>query len=366
MITRLYVNNFRCLVAFEAKFDSFCVLCGQNGAGKSSVFDALAVLRDLASANKTVEQAISYHDHTNWLDSKVIEFEVDIQAKTHTFTYRLYIEQVTDNVPPRIIQEQAKCDGKVLFERDMQGVRLSKTKGEQTGFPLDWRQAALGAIQPAYDRQEIKILQQALDSVLILRPDPILMQSESKEERTQPDLNLTNLVSWFRFLFHDQEWGQHLRDALQGIWPDFRSFKLVSTGLQAMTLQLRFDAKGNQESGTLFIDQLSSGEKMLIGLYMIRSALATGAAQTILIDEPDNFVGLPELQPWVLSLMELLAKDTQAIVISHHPEILNTAGETFGRYLWRDNHTSPTRIGPLRTVEGLSLSEAITRGWVNA
>ena len=41
MITRLYANNFRCLVAFEAKFDSFGVLCGPNGAGKSSVIDVL-------------------------------------------------------------------------------------------------------------------------------------------------------------------------------------------------------------------------------------------------------------------------------------------------------------------------------------
>jgi predicted ATPase len=49
MITRLYVNNFRCLVGFEVRFDSFGVLCGPNGAGKSSVFDALKVIRDLGT-----------------------------------------------------------------------------------------------------------------------------------------------------------------------------------------------------------------------------------------------------------------------------------------------------------------------------
>ena len=36
MITRLYANNFRCLVAFTAKFDSFGVVCGPNGAGKTT------------------------------------------------------------------------------------------------------------------------------------------------------------------------------------------------------------------------------------------------------------------------------------------------------------------------------------------
>jgi hypothetical protein len=103
-----------------------------------------------------------------------------------------------------------------------------------------------------------------------------------------------------------------------------------------------------------------------VGLYMTRAAVATGAAQTVLIDEPDNYVGLQELQPWVLSLRELLDEAHQAIIISHHPEILSSAGEDFGRYLWRDNHTSPTRIGPLNVPEGLSAGEAIARGWVRA
>jgi len=99
---------------------------------------------------------------------------------------------------------------------------------------------------------------------------------------------------------------------------------------------------------------------------MVRAALATSAAQTVLIDEPDNYVGLPELQPWVLSMRELLDDQHQAILITHHPEILSNAGQEHGRYLWRDNHTSPTRIGPLNVPEGISPSEAIARGWVRA
>jgi predicted ATPase len=364
MITRLYANNYRCLVAFETTFDSFGVLCGPNGAGKSSVFDALRVICGLASGDVTTEQAIGYLEHTNWLDSNVVEFELDLKAGGCDFRYSLQIEQVADNEKPRISQERATCDGKLMFERDLKGVRFTKATGTQTGFPLDWRQAALGSIQPASDRKEIQVLQQALGRMLILRPNPLCMEGESKEELPRPGLYLSNLTSWFRFLSQEQEWSDHLRTALQGVWPDFRSFRLVSTGLQAKALQLRFESKGSQEAGTLFVDQLSDGEKMLVGLYMMQSTLATGAAQTLLIDEPDNFVGLPELQPWVTSLMEIVGDDTQAILISHHPEILNTTGEQFGRYLWRDNHTSPTRIGPLRAVEGLSIGESIARGWV--
>lgn len=150
---------------------------------------------------------------------------------------------------------------------------------------------------------------------------------------------------------------------LQEVWPDFTSFKLVDVGLNTKALQLRFSGNGNR-SCDLYFEQLSDGEKALVGLYMVRSALATGAVHAVLIDEPDNYVGLPELQPWVLALRELLDDGHQAVLITHHPEVLSSAGQENGRYLWRDNHTSPTRIGPLELPEGMSPGEAIARGWV--
>ena len=127
------------------------------------------------------------------------------------------------------------------------------------------------------------------------------MERESKAEMNHPDLSMTNLTSWYRSLSQEQEWTDALRDALRGVWPDFRSFKLVDAGLNTKALQLRFEPKGSQPM-LLFFDQLSDGERALIGLYMVRAALETGVAKTVLIDEPDNFVGLPELQPWVLSM----------------------------------------------------------------
>lgn len=243
---------------------------------------------------------------------------------------------------------------------------FQKSDGTQTGFPLDWRQAALASIQPKGNLRHIAILQEAISKLLILRPNPRGMKRESKAELKYPDLHLDHLISWYRSLSQEQEWTDALRELLREVWPEFRSFRMVDAGLNTKALQLRFESAKNAESGNLYFHQLSDGEKALIGLYMVRAALSTGAAQTVLMDEPDNFVGLPELQPWVLSLRELLDESHQAVLISHHPEILSTAGEEFGRYLWRDNHASPTRVGPMRIVEGLGAGEAITRGWIRA
>ncbi|HUO10372.1 MAG TPA: AAA family ATPase [Phycisphaerae bacterium] len=367
MITRLYANNFRCLVAFEAAFDSFGVLCGPNGAGKSSVFDAVRLLRNLGTGDGllggTGEQDVSQLEFTTWLDSKIQEFELSLSVDGHLFDYVLHLEQRADFEKPRVIREKALCDKKPLFERDLDGVRFQRSNGNTTGFPLDWRQAALATIQPrGVSISKLALLQEEIAKLLILRPNPRSMERESKAEARHPDLSMTNLISWYRSLAQEQEWTDALRDALQEVWPDFRSFKLLDAGMNTKALQLRFESEEGKLT-LLFLDQLSDGERALIGLYMVRAALDTGAARTVMLDEPDNFVGMPELQPWVLSMRELLDEKRQLVLISHHPEILSNSGEANGRYLWRDNHTSPTRIGPLKVPEGMSAGEAIARGW---
>ncbi len=361
MITRLYANNFRCLVAFETEFDSFGVLCGPNGSGKSSIFDALALVRNLAVGECILggqgESDVSSLEFTNWLDSKVQEFEVTLQCHGHEFIYVLHLEQVAEHDKPRITRETASCDGRSMFERDLEGVRFPRQDGPASGFPLDWRQAALASIQPKGSRREIELLQDAMASLLILRPNPRSFQEESKAEVRLPDLEMRSCVSWFRFLAQEQDWLDSLRDSLREVWPDFKSFKLENVGMTAKALQLRFEHP-------LFFHQLSDGERMLVALYMLRSALATGAISTVFIDEPDNFVGLPELQPWVLAMRELLDDNHQTIIISHHPEILSRAGEDFGGYFWRDNHHSPTRIQPLVVPEGMAAGEALASAWI--
>jgi hypothetical protein len=230
-------------------------------------------------------------------------------------------------------------------------------------FPLDWRQAALATIQPrSANLANLAMLQEEIAKLLILRPNPRGMERESRAEAKHPDLSISNLTSWYRSLAQEQEWTDALRNSLRDVWPDFLSFKMVDAGLNTKALQLRFESDTGKPI-LLFFDRLSDGERALIGLYMVKAAIETGAARTVMLDEPDNFVGLPELQPWVLSMRELLDDTHQLVLISHHPEILASGGEGNGRYLWRDNHTSPTRIGPLRVPEGISAGEAIARGW---
>src|SRR5436190_17237244 len=100
MITRLYANNFRCLVARDIKLDSFGVLCGPNGAGKSSVFDAVRLIRILGTGDGllggTGDQDVPQLEFTKWLDSKIQEFDLSLTVDGYAFDYVLHLEQTAD------------------------------------------------------------------------------------------------------------------------------------------------------------------------------------------------------------------------------------------------------------------------------
>ena len=359
MITRLYVNNFRSLIAFDIKFDSINVLCGSNGAGKSSVFDAIQFVSALAtgscffaSEEDGAGRTISKLDFTSWLKSRVQEFEIELKYEGSLFKYVIHLEQ-EQNFVPRVKKECAFCNGKELYRRDLDGVHFDNGR---SGFPLDWHQAALASIQPVPERKEIELLQRAFDELLVLRPNVHSMLLESKSENQKLSLNMSNLTSWYRSLSQSQEFTDVLRDSLKSVWSDLKYLEFENAGLSVKVMKLRF------EKVDLLFDQLSDGEKMLVGLYTVYSALKLGKINSVFIDEPDNFVSLQELQPWFLEISGLADERHQIVLISHNGEILNvnTARNLF---FARDSHSSPARVGELKVPDGMLSSEALARGW---
>jgi hypothetical protein len=342
-------------------FEPMAVFCGINGTGKSSVFDAIKFVRDLAIGNCFLggpahfnNRTVSRLEFTHWLKSETQEFELDLEADGYHFRYLLHLEQIQGH-EPRIIKEQAFCDGRELYNRDLDGIHFDNSG---SGFPLDWRQAALASIHASVKRREIESLQKALSNVLIMRPGVHGIENESREESHSPDLGLSNLISWYRSLAQDQECTDLLRESLRAVWPDFKFLRLVDAGMSVKALELAF------EDEDLLFDQLSDGEKMLIGLYLVHTALCKGNVNTVLIDEPDNFVNLQEIQPWLLSISELIDDRHQVLIISHNSEILDS-NPSKAFFFRRDNHRSPARCTSLDIPGGLTVREALARGWVN-
>lgn len=90
-----------------------------------------------------------------------------------------------------------------------------------------------------------------------------------------------------------------------------------------------------------------------------------GSGLSLFLDEPDNFVALREIQPWLSNLSDECGEGfEQAVLISHHPEIINYLGGSSGRFFSRDRN-GPVRVHEVapQITDGLNLAETIARGW---
>jgi ATPase subunit of ABC transporter with duplicated ATPase domains len=112
---------------------------------------------------------------------------------------------------------------------------------------------------------------------------------------------------------------------------------------------------------------LSDGQRCLIFLYAIlHFVLARG--NTVVIDEPENFISLAEIQPWLMAVMDSVEENRgQMIMISHHPELINQLAPSHGVTFVREG-TGPVRAQEFRgdSQSPLTPSELIARGWDSA
>lgn len=67
MLTRIYIDNFRCLVNFEVKIgNNISLLLGGNGSGKTTVFNVLEKLQKFIIGNIRVSALFPSSDLTRW------------------------------------------------------------------------------------------------------------------------------------------------------------------------------------------------------------------------------------------------------------------------------------------------------------
>ena len=115
------------------------------------------------------------------------------------------------------------------------------------------------------------------------------------------------------------------------------------------------------------LGDLSDGERALIALYTLIHCLPDDGA-TLCIDEPENFLALPEIGPWLDRFDERCAEPPQqGILISHHPRPINLLARDAGYWIDRDGPLAPTRvrrIEPGTGAAGVSMDQLVERGWV--
>lgn len=123
----------------------------------------------------------------------------------------------------------------------------------------------------------------------------------------------------------------------------FRQFqiKFVEAGERHRVLKASFSG-GNGDHDYRF-NELSDGQRVLIALYTL-IYYARSEDYTLCIDEPENFVALPEIQPWLITLYDFCSDgELQALLVSHHPELIDYLASSAG-YCFERQCNAPVRV----------------------
>ena len=375
MLKRIYVDNYKCLVNFELSVGSINLFLGPNGAGKSAVFGAVQKLVDFVGGRGKVAEVFDFRDRTRWQSSLTQTFELEVERKAGVYRYELAVEHGEKGDKARVQHERLWFNGKPLLKFEINAAGESEVRlyrdNHSAGpiYPFDWTQSALASIFQRHDNTLLTWFKQHLQRIIILQIIPCLMNAESSQEESRPSIHLENYASWYRSISQDQGLIYQLTNELREILPGFDNFRFEMLGEQNRLLKVRLLSEDEQTPTEYRFSELSDGQRTLIALYTLlaTSRVAGEDTYTLCLDEPENFIALPKIQPWLVTLYDLCNRDElQAFLISHHPELINYLLASPVGYWFERGCNQPTRVRPIRADDssGLPISELIARGWL--
>ena len=363
MLTRVYIDNFRSFLNFEYRPPRKQLLLGPNGSGKSSLLDAIRFLKSFV---KGEPNQFTQSTRTRWLDRPIQVFELEALLERRKFEYRVEIGFAPETKEQSVKLERLTVAGTPVFELSAGEIRFFPRKSKSVVVPLETNRSALHL--SVLSNSDVRRFMEWLDRVHCFDIDayPGTMEETADGEEHHPDYELDNLAAWYRHLiqtFPEENIAflKALRDCLDG----FQALRFSVEADGARKLRAEFDSPNKKRRSVSYsISELSEGQRYLISLYMILSFLLA-RGDTVFIDEPDNFIALREVQPWLLAAEEAIDEhDGQLILVSHHPETLNQWAIEHGLQFSRERNgqvrTSRFRPDLKGTLES---SEIIARGW---
>ncbi len=372
MLRRLYVHNFRTLVNFTIEFNTMNLLLGSNGAGKSTVLEVLYRLKlFLVGDGRRLDLNFKPEYVTRWdaAGDSHQRFELEWHIKDRVYVYKLQIEYIHSKREGRVGAEELLCDGSPIYQYDSSDEMgtLYKEDDSSAGKFLStpYSSGVRGFDNVKWNTKLVDFLF-AVRSLSVQKIDLPAVRSEAQSEVEWPEYNMKDFASWYRHLVQSQPSRVfNLTSALRDILPGFVSMSLQTAG-ESKVLNVEF-AQERGESISYRFKELSDGQKTLILLYTLLYCFPQENGRVLCIDEPENFLALPEIQAW-LDALDRQVEDgrVQAVLISHHPRLINMMAGDCGQWFYRDGASSPTRTKAvtLDAADGLSAAKLVEMGWL--
>lgn len=359
MLERLYVHNYRCLENFEFSpgAASSVLLIGKNGAGKSTVRQALAIMQAIGLGEGQVKNLAKPSDFTRGHSDVPMRFELTLKLGGKRYHYALALELPPATHQLRVLSESLSIDGAEVYTRQHAEVHVKRPVSANGNgqFSMDWHIVALTVIQDRGASSLLQPLRDWLSRIVLLSPLPPLMVSETTAEPGPLQISGSNLVDWLSTLLesHPAVYATVI-EQLQKVMPDVALFRFEKLGRDSRALMVQFKSGGASDEQSF--ERLSDGEKCFFLSAVLLAANRWAGPIFAFWDEPDNYLATHEVGQFIVELKRCFARHGgQWIASSHNAEAVVNFSVDSTWVLARKSHLEPTQS---RCVDNISLGEA--------
>jgi len=321
MITRFYIDNFKSLVKFDLQLSKFTCLIGLNGAGKSTVLQAM----DFVSAIMAGEVE-EWLEKRNWdiksLNSDLtsrFNMEIIVEMEMHSKHYRW--RAVFNRTKQQCTSERLECtdNNLVLFSMDDGQYRLYKSMKQPSPIPFQYTGSLLSQLKPELLGKETHDFHYhlvALRSLDLLSPHLLRQKS-----RTRNKVDIGGGGEQLSSFIHQLNANQHdeLVRQLRLYYPQIIEIKtsaLRSGWIQLEVIEEYSSTRYGVQEIKVEAKHINDGMLRLLAILAQQFSLL----ETLLFDEIENGINSEVIEKVVDAL---IASPKQIIVTTHNSMFLN-------------------------------------------
>jgi predicted ATPase len=325
-LSHIQIKGYRRLKALDLPLESFNVLIGANGVGKSSILEVMDLLA--ASAEGTLETTISQAGGISSLltaDDKTDCIDLALQMPTVgqqplEYQIRLTRKGVGSAVTQEsLTQHQTKSPQPFKFI-DATSTRVyyhdpSQKKLLQPNWEYKWTESALSQVPKMYRtpeslRQLLASSTAIYHSLDVSARSPVRLPQAIGPAETPGSDGEDLLSCLYSMRESNKDRYEAVEDALRAAFPTFDRIDFPAVAAGSLTLAWR-DKDFTQP---IHPHQLSEGT--LRFLWLVTLLQSSGLPRITLIDEPEVSLH-PEMLRLLAELMREAAERTQLIVATH-------------------------------------------------
>jgi len=343
-VTQIRVQGLRSLADVTLPLSGLTVIIGENGSGKSSLLEAIEMLRKAATATPFVERILAEHGDLAQLVTQrrlpTLHVRARVEGAGPPVEYSTTLQ--ADTLGARIIEESLE----VINPND--GVRLPAIRrnpaqlevfdergGRLKPHPLTPNQLALTAFGLNAPHVGIDRAQAALQRLRIDTPFDVRPMWAASESADRPVMRVVlplepapellrlgrNVASCFFHLKQDRaDWPSVLQDVRAGLGLDVSDIKTPVPQAGRIGLSIEFASLEKP----IPAEALSEGQLAYLGFV----ALSRFGAKHSLVayDEPERHMH-PALLVRVLWLYERLAEQVPVVLCTHSDTLLDAVSD---------------------------------------